>query len=133
VGGGRTLSVSYLHMEGNQAELSNRVVTEFGFPISPLLVGSLGASFAPRVGGRTGFQGVASVTWGPVERVRVLGEVTVGQNVVGFSRSGPPSEGGVLGRLPVIGDVSSNGQDGAVKAEYGAQTAGLVGIRFLFP
>jgi len=134
VGGGRTLGVFYLHLEDNLASLSNGVVTELGIPISPTLVGGLGAAFASNEGGRTGAQGSASVTWGPAERVQVLGELSVGQNVVGFSSGrGSPSQGGVLGQLPIVGQGSSQGQPGAVKAEYGTQAAALVGIRFLFP
>ena len=133
VGGGRTLGIFYLHVEDNVASLSNGVVTELGIPISPALVCGLGASIASKEGGRTGAQGSASVTWGPAERVQVLGEMSVGQNVVGFSQSGSPSQGGVLGRLPIVGHGSSKKQADAVKAEYGAQATALVGIRFLFP
>ena len=133
VGGGRTLGVFYLHLEDNLASLSNGVVTELGVPISPVLAGGLGASIASKEGGRTSVQGSASMTWGPVERVQLLGEMTVGQNVVGFTQSGSPSQGGVLGRLPIVGHGRSQGQAGVVKAEYGAQATALVGIRFLFP
>jgi hypothetical protein len=133
VGGGRTLGVFYLHLEDNLASLSNGVVTELGIPISPVLVGGLGATFASNEGGRTSSQGSASMTWGPAERVQVLGELTVGQNVVGISQSGSPSRGGVLGRLPIVGEGSSQGQPGAVQAAYGTQAAALIGVRFLFP
>ena len=133
VGGGRTLGVFYLHVEDNLASLSNGVVTELGVPISPVLVGGLGASIGSKDGGRTSAQGSASVTWGLAERVQLLGEMSVGQNLVGFSQSGSPSQGGVLGRLPIVGQGSSKKQAGAVTAEYGTQATGLVGIRFLFP
>jgi hypothetical protein len=133
VGGGRTLGIFYLHVEDNLASLSNGVVTELGVPISPVLAGGLGAAVASKEGGRTSAQGTASMTWGPASRVQLLGEMSVGQNVVGFSQSGSSSQGGVLGRLPIVGNGSSKKEAGAVKAEYGTQATGLVGIRFLFP
>lgn len=133
VGGGRTLGIFYVHVEDNLASLSNGVMTELDFPISPVLVGGLGAAFASNEGDRTSAQGSATVTWAPVERVQVLGEMSVGQNIVGFSQSRSPSQGGVLGRLPIVGQGPSQGQAGAVKTEYGAQATALLGIRFLFP
>jgi len=133
VGGGRTLGVFYLHIEDNLASLSNGVVTELSIPISPSLVGGLGAAFASNDGGRTSAQGSAGMTWGPADRVQVVGELSVGQNVVGLSQSGSPSQGGVLGQLPILGQGPPEGQPGAIKAEYGTQAAALVGIRFLFP
>ena len=134
VGGGRTLGVFYLHVEDNLGALSNGAGTELGVPISPALVGGLSASIASKEGGRTGGQGSASVTWGPASRVQILGEMSVGQNLVGFSQSGSSSQGGILGRLPIVGHGSSKKDAGtAVTADYGTQATGLVGIRFLFP
>jgi len=115
------------------ASLSNGVMTQLDIPISPALVGGLGAAYASNEGERTSAQGSATMTWGPAKRVQVLGEMSVGQNVVGLSQSGSPSQGGVLGRLPIVGRGPSQGQPGAVKAEYGAQATALLGIRFLFP
>lgn len=134
VGRGRTLGIFYLHLEDNLTSLSNGVVTELGVPISPALVGGVAASVASKEGGRTSAQGTASMTWAPANRVQVLGEMSVGQNVVGFSQSGTSSQGGVLGRLPIVGHGSSKkDQAGAVTTEYGTQATGLLGIRFLFP
>jgi len=133
MGSGRTLGIFYLHVEDNVASLSNGVMTELDIPISPVLVGGLGAAYASNEGERTSAQGSATVTWGPAARVQVLGEMSVGQNIVGFSQSGSPSQGGVLGRLPIVGRGPSQEQAGAVKAEYGTQATALLGIRFLFP
>lgn len=133
VGGGRTLGVFYLHLEDNLASLSNGVLTELGIPLSPVLVGGVGASLASIERGRTSAQGSASLTWGPVPRLQLLGEMSVGRNVIGYSQTGSSPQGGVLGQLPILGQGPSGGQPGAATVEYGARATALVGLRYLFP
>lgn len=134
VGGGRTLGVFYLHVEDNLTSLSNGITTELGIPLAPALVVGLGASFASIDGRQTGGQGSANLTWTPTPRVQLLGEMSVGQNlVVGSSQGGSSSQGGILGQIPIHGIGSKESQPGVTKVEYPAQATALVGLRFLFP
>ena len=134
VGGGRTLGLYYLHIEDNVGSFSNGVSTEVDAQLSPTVAGSLGASIAAIQEGQTGAQGSASVTWAPVHHLQLVGDMSVGKNVIGVSEIGSADHGGgPLGKLPIIGNGSSKKGGSVTQTQYGASATAAIGVRFLFP
>jgi hypothetical protein len=128
--GERSLTLSYSRYQDNLASRSNGVIAEATSPLVPKLGGKATGSVATTSDGPTALQGSVGLSWSPVRRLELSGEVGVARNAAGAAGQPFPNRGPLDG-LPLVGGGSGGGGSSGSSQEV-AGTA-LISVRVSVP
>jgi hypothetical protein len=129
-----TVGVFFSHFEDNEHSRLNAFGSEVGVSIARPLAGTGGISYGTWETGLASFQANAGLVWAPAGKIQILGDVSLGRNVLTVAGTSPGG-GGRLGRLPVVGDLVGGGGRGTTTTtqEDKVGATGTVGFRILIP
>ena len=129
--GDRSVTLSYAHYQDNLSSRSDGVIAEAATPLIPKLGGKASASYASTVAGPAALQGSVGLSWSPVHRFELSGEVGVSRNASGAAGAPFPSQGPLDG-LPIIGGGSSSTPP-APESTHHVEGTVLLGVRVSVP
>jgi hypothetical protein len=128
--GDRTVTVSYAHYQDNLASRSHGAIAEATTPLVPHLGGKASASYASTASGPAALQGSVGVSWSPVTRFELSGEVGMSRNAAGTAGQPFPNPG-LLDGLPIVG--GGPGGSGNTEASSKVEGTVLLGVRVAVP
>ena len=129
-GGGRSLFAYATHFEDDQGARLTQVGAEGSFPLGAQFSGTAGSAVGARQGGDTSAQGTVGLTWSPRKWLAVVGQTSVGKNIVASSTGA----GGGGGAATSIGP-RGRGRMGQTTTETssGLESTTLLALRIAVP